>query len=431
MLKEVTRAQPHDFPATLHELLAGTQRELDEIKPPFVRDMRQKAPQVFQVIERRRAALFQRYFGKLLVDGQRAGMVRKDVPANLIIEILLAIVQAIMNPAKMEKLGMMPKEGFAGILKIVLQGALTPKGRKACAHGSLGARQPRSDRGSRIHSELCPVGAIALLLLLAGCGARKNAVSGTIEVDEAHVGPRSGGRVEKILAWEGDRLHEGQVIVQLDASELRARRDLASAQIDTAAHDADAQEAQLVFLRDDAGRQKDLLNRRVVSATDAERSDSAAKAQEKNVAAAKMRVAQARAQLADIDSQLAEMQIIAPADSILEVLSVKVGDVLPANREAATLLMTGHLWVRVYVPESWLGLIKLGEQVRVRVDSFPHTDFNGVVEQINRQAEFTPRNVQTVADRIKQVFGVKVRLPSDDDRLRAGMAADVYFPNVK
>jgi RND family efflux transporter MFP subunit len=275
------------------------------------------------------------------------------------------------------------------------------------------------------------VGPLALLLLLDGCNARKNAVSGTIEVDEAHVGPRAGGRVEKILAWEGDRLHEGQVIAQLDASELRARRDLAAAQIDTAVHDADAQEAQLVFLRDDAKRQQDLLQRRVVSATDAERADSASKAQVKNVAAAKMRVAQARAQLADIDSQLAEMQVVAPADSILEVLSVKVGDVLPANREAATLLLTGHLWVRVYVPESWLGLIKLGEHVRVRVDSFPHTDFDGIVEQINRQAEFTPRNVQTVADRIKQVFGVKVRLPSDDDRLRAGMAADVYFPRVK
>jgi HlyD family secretion protein len=110
---------------------------------------------------------------------------------------------------------------------------------------------------------------------------------------------------------------------------------------------------------------------------------------------------------------------------------VKVGDVLPANREAATLILTGHIWVRVYVPESWLGLIKLGEHVRVRVDSFPGKDFDGVIEQINRQAEFTPRNVQTVADRIKQVFGVKIRLPSDDDRLRAGMAADVYFPNVK
>jgi AcrR family transcriptional regulator len=129
-LKEVTRASTSDFPATLRELLAGTQRELDEIKPPFVRDMRQKAPEVFKRVERRRAALIQRYFGKFFVEGQRAGMVRKDVPAKLIIEMLLAMVQSIMNPPKMEELGMMPKEGFAGILKIVLEGALTAKGRK-------------------------------------------------------------------------------------------------------------------------------------------------------------------------------------------------------------------------------------------------------------------------------------------------------------
>jgi len=130
-LKEVTRAHPHDFQATLRDLLAGTQRELDEIKPPFVRDMRQKAPDVFKLVERRRAALIQRYMGKFFVDGQRLGMVRKDVPAKLIIEILLAMVQSIMNPAKIEELGMMPKEGYSGILKVVLEGALTAKGRKA------------------------------------------------------------------------------------------------------------------------------------------------------------------------------------------------------------------------------------------------------------------------------------------------------------
>ncbi|HVI83034.1 MAG TPA: TetR/AcrR family transcriptional regulator [Chthoniobacterales bacterium] len=129
-LKESAQAHSRDFRATLHELLAGTQRELDEIKPPFVRDMRQKAPQVFKVVERRRAALIERFFGKLFAEGQRAGMVRKDVPAKLIIEILLAVIQAILNPAKMEELGMMPKEGFTGILKIVLEGALTGKGRK-------------------------------------------------------------------------------------------------------------------------------------------------------------------------------------------------------------------------------------------------------------------------------------------------------------
>src|SRR5215831_18373364 len=89
-LKEVTRGHRRDFPATLEALLAGTRRELDEIKPPFVRDMRQKAPEVFKVVEHRRAALIQRYIGRFFVQGQRAGMVRKDVPAKLIIEILLA-----------------------------------------------------------------------------------------------------------------------------------------------------------------------------------------------------------------------------------------------------------------------------------------------------------------------------------------------------
>jgi len=286
---------------------------------------------------------------------------------------------------------------------------------------------------NHIASVFCVLITLSLSIFLLACGSRKNAVSGTIEVDETHVGPRSGGRVEKIFAQEGDRLHEGQLIVQLEALELRARRELAAAQIDTAIHDADAQSAQLEFLRADAKRQQDLLKRKVVSPNDAERADSTAKTQEKSLEAAQMKINQARAQLADIDAQLKEMQVVAPAESILEVLNVKVGDILvpPFNQEVATLLLPQHLWVRVYVPEPWLGKIKLGDQVRVRVDSFRGKDFPGVVEQINRQAEFTPRNVQTVEDRIKQVFGVKIRLPNNDDRLRAGMAADVYFPSVK
>jgi len=264
---------------------------------------------------------------------------------------------------------------------------------------------------------LAVAGALTLLLLLTGCGGRGKAVSGTIEVDEAHVGPRSGGRVEKIFAQEGDHLNQGQLIVQLEAD-------------DTAIHNADAQAAQLEFLRSNAQREKELLQRKVVSPNEAQQADSSAKSQEKNVEAARMQVMQMRAQLADIEAQLAEMQVVAPAECVLETLSVKVGDILvpPFNQEVATVLLTQHLWVRVYVPETWLGFIKDGEQVRARVDSFPHVDFPGVVEQISRQAEFTPRNVQTVGDRIKQVFGVKVRLPANDHRLRAGMA---YFPNVK
>src|SRR5438445_1617123 len=99
-----------------------------------------------------------------------------------------------------------------------------------------------------------------------------------------------------------------------------------------------------------------------------------------------------------MDAQLREMRTAAPSDCVLEVLSVKVGDVLAANRELATLLLPQHLWVRVYVPEPWLGHIQLGDAVRVRVDSDPGKDFSGVVEQVSRSAEFTPRNVQTVAE---------------------------------
>ena len=130
-LEQVTREHAHDFPAALHELLANTQRELDEIKPPFVRDMRQKAPHVFKTVERRRSELIGHFFGKLFVEGQRAGMVRKDIPAKIMIEILLGTVQAIVNPAKVEELGLTPRSAFSAVLDVVLEGVLTRKGKKS------------------------------------------------------------------------------------------------------------------------------------------------------------------------------------------------------------------------------------------------------------------------------------------------------------
>jgi len=270
----------------------------------------------------------------------------------------------------------------------------------------------------------------APLFLIGGCTHSGRAVSGTIEVDEAHVGPRAPGRVQKIFAREGQSLKLGDPIVELDAAELPTQRDLAQAQVDAATRDAEAQLAQLEFLRAESQRQQELLRHRTVSPSEAERAASGANSQEKVVESAKMRVAQAKAQLAQIETQLREMRVLAPGNCILEVLSVKVGDVLPANREVATVILPEHLWVRVYVPENWLGYIKLNQPVRVRVDSFRGRDFSGTVEQINRQAEFTPRNVQTVEDRIKQVFGVKVRVANSEDKFRAGMSADVYFPDV-
>jgi multidrug resistance efflux pump len=121
------------------------------------------------------------------------------------------------------------------------------------------------------------------------------------------------------------------------------------------------------------------------------------------------------------------MAITAPTNAGVEVLSVKPGDVLTPNREAATLLLTNHLWVRVYVPQTSLGQIRLGQPVTILADALPGQTFRGSVEQIGREAEFTPRNVQTPADRIRQVFGIKVRLDNSDGRLHAGMSVEVEF----
>jgi multidrug resistance efflux pump len=278
-------------------------------------------------------------------------------------------------------------------------------------------------------------------------------VSGTIEVDEVHVASRYGGRVEKIFAQEGDVLKAGQPIVELDAAELRARRNYNAAlleemehgprpdEIAAAKHDWESLAAQFEFAQSEAKRTRELFTKDVVAQTDVDNANSRAQSLSQSADAAKKRydllvegtrverTAQARAQLAEMDAQLREMQITAPDDSVLETLSVKLGDVLPANREIATLLYTQHLWVRVYVPEPWLGLIQIGQPVKVHTDSTSE-EFAGTIEQINRAAEFTPRNVQTVEDRVRQVFGVKVRLPSDTGKLRAGMNVDVFFPNV-
>lgn len=303
--------------------------------------------------------------------------------------------------------------------------------------------------------------AAAAVLLLAACshsgpgrGAGTVSVSGTIDCDEVHIASRYGGRVEQVMAREGEALKPGQVVAELDASELRARRDQAAAvlaeleagprkeEIDAARNDWESQTAELELARANARRARELFNSKTISETEYDSAARRAEALEKGAAAARSRyellragtrperIALARAQLAEIDAQLREMRIVAPTNSELEVLSVKAGDVLPPNREVATLVLPQQLWVRVYVPEPWLGFLHPGDHATARVDAFPGQDFPGVIEQVNRSAEFTPRNVQTVAERIQQVFGVKVRLENPDGRLRAGMSADVSFPSV-
>lgn len=127
-LRQVT-ANCADVPTALHELLACVQRHTEEIQPPFVRDIQREAPEMFQLVERRRRDVIQRHFGKLFEQGRRAGIIRKDIPTRLIIEILLGATQAMLNPPKMAELNLTPKTGFSAIVTVILEGALTKAGR--------------------------------------------------------------------------------------------------------------------------------------------------------------------------------------------------------------------------------------------------------------------------------------------------------------
>src|SRR5882724_10532906 len=136
-------------------------------------------------------------------------------------------------------------------------------------------------------------------------------------------------------------------------------------------------------------------------------------------------VAAANAELAYEEARYRERQVLAPSEAVVEVLDVRPGDLIAPNTPIATLLESDQIYVRIYVPETELYKVKVGQRAQIRIDPFQKETFNGVVEQINQQAEFLPRNVQTREERVHQVFGVKVRIDDPSHRVLPGMAADV------
>jgi len=146
------------------------------------------------------------------------------------------------------------------------------------------------------------------------------------------------------------------------------------------------------------------------------------------IAQAKSEMEAARARVDLIRAQLYETVIRAPVDALVESLEFERGDLVAAGKPVVTLLRTGSLWVRAYLPEARLGLARPGLKVTVRVDSFPDRDFTGVIRRIHRQGEITPRNLQSREERLLQVFQTEVVIDDPDHELRPGMNADVAIP---
>ncbi len=149
---------------------------------------------------------------------------------------------------------------------------------------------------------------------------------------------------------------------------------------------------------------------------------------EEDKQAAKARRDEAKAKLAEVEANLAEADIKAPARALVEVLAVRKGDLVPPNTPVIRILYADDLWVKVYVPETDLGKINVGQAVKVSVGSYPGEELDGEIMQISSASEFTPRNVQSADERKHQVFGVKVHVKDPRGIFKSGMAAEVRIP---
>jgi multidrug resistance efflux pump len=138
-------------------------------------------------------------------------------------------------------------------------------------------------------------------------------------------------------------------------------------------------------------------------------------------------VNQAEANLALLDTQVDELTVSAPLDGVILTRNVEPGEFVQPGAVAFAMADLNNITITVYVPEDRYGQLKLGQQAEVTVDSFPGETFNAEVVHIADQAEFTPRNVQTVEGRSSTVYAIKLKVMDSEGKLKIGMPADVMF----
>ena len=266
--------------------------------------------------------------------------------------------------------------------------------------------------------------------------ARARALTAKAALDQAV----AGSRPEEVAAAEA-RLAMQEVAVEkaklaadrvhaLDRSGATARVDVDNADMELkgAVAQRDALQHQLDQLKHGSRRTEvaQAQARAMEQSASARLVAAGSRVEDLKVAQALVDGAQARVDQMLV--QLDELTVRAPLPARVETLDLRPGDILAPNATAAVLLEDKQLFVRIYVPETRLGQVKLGQTVPVSVDSFPGQHFQGVVEHINGVGEYSPRNLQTADERADQVFATRIGLPSGGDQLRAGMAAFIQVP---
>lgn len=288
--------------------------------------------------------------------------------------------------------------------------------------------------------------------------------SGTVEATEAQIGFQTAGRIEAIAVDEGDPVRAGAELAHLDRVETQARRQQAVAQ--AAAARAALRELERGFRSEEVAQGRSALAAATERLNDARRDRDRARqlfesgavsreaydkalvafdvaqsqyeqAQEQmriletgprkeKIEAQRAQVAQAVAAVRVIDAMLANMTLRAPFNGVVTVRHREPGEIVPAGSPVLTIMNPDDRWVRIYIPETRIGAVRIGRPATITSDTYPDKTYRGEVIFIATEAEFTPKTVQTTEERVKLVYAVKVRVTGDPTfDLKPGMPADV------
>jgi HlyD family secretion protein len=290
------------------------------------------------------------------------------------------------------------------------------------------------------------------------------AASGTVEATAADLGFNAPGRIAAVLVREGDAVTRGQLLAQLEASELEARVEVARAQLSTAravlaeleagarsedvAQGRSAVRAASLRLEDarrEAARARRLYEGGAISQASLDRAETAEElamaamdqareqlgvletgTRPERVAAQRAAVASSDAMVRQAEAALENASVVAPFDGRVTVRHREPGETVQPGLPVVTVMDPLDRWVRIYIPENRMGAIAIGQAAEVTSDTFEGRGYSGRVVFIASEAEFTPRNVQTREERVKLVYAVRVQIEGDPAfELKPGMPADV------
>jgi HlyD family secretion protein len=304
------------------------------------------------------------------------------------------------------------------------------------------------------------------LILLYNCnGADENIISesGTIESTEITVSSKVVGEIKKILKDEGAQVTVGDTILIIDHEaldiqlrQMTAGRDIAKAQLDLLIKGARREdvrqvqeqlnqaEANFGTAKSDKERMENLFKSNAVTKKQFEDASArldiaqaqynAAKenltkikniARPEEIAQGKANFERAEASVDVIRKNIRDCYLISPMNGFIVKNFTEVGETVSMQSSLVKISDLSKVEVVVYVSETDLGKVKLGQKTSLKVDSFPQKTFDGKVIYISPEAEFTPKNIQTKDERTKLVFAVKIEIPNPNFELKMGMPADV------